>query len=161
LPTFHVRVGYFGGSNAFAVGQRLGLPPDVLATAYKHLDADQHRLMEVVERLQGELQALEQSRREVECERQLAAQARLDYETKVAELKAARRDQLAHAADDARQWLAEARQHLDDAIHQVRRQGLTPEVEPAQALVRQVEAELAQMSAQTVPADPHIPPLTV
>jgi DNA mismatch repair protein MutS2 len=161
LPTFHVRVGYFGGSNAFAVGQRLGLPPDVLATAYKHLDADQHRLMEVAERLQGELQALEQSRREVERERQLAAQARLDYETKVAEMDAARRLQVAQTADDARQWLADARRRLDDAIHQVRRQGLTPEVEPARALVRQAEAELEQMIAQTAPADPDVQPLPV
>jgi DNA mismatch repair protein MutS2 len=161
LPTFHVRVGYFGGSNALAVGQRLGLPPDLLATAYKHLDADQHRLVEVAERLQVELQALEQARREVERERQSAAQARLDYETKVAEVEAARRLQVAHTADDARRWLADARRRLDDAIHQVRRQGLPPAVEPARAVVRQVEAELGQMIAQTAPADPGVRPLSV
>ena len=55
LPTFHVRVGHFGGSNAFAIGRRLGMPPEVLATAQMHIDADQHRLMEVADRLQGEL----------------------------------------------------------------------------------------------------------
>ena len=103
LPTFHVRVGHFGGSNAFAIGQRLGMPPEVLATAQMHIDADQHRLMEVADRLQAELQALEQLRREVERDRQLAAQARTHYETKVAEIDAERRLQLAHAADEASQ----------------------------------------------------------
>jgi DNA mismatch repair protein MutS2 len=161
LPTFHVRVGHFGGSNAFAIGQRLGMSPEVLATAQMHIDADQRRLTEVAERLQAELRALEQLRREVERDRHLAAQARGDYEIKVAEIDAERRLQLAHAADEARQWLAEARRRLDEAIHQVRRQGLTPELEPARALVRQVEAELEQMIAQTTPPEPEVRPVPV
>jgi DNA mismatch repair protein MutS2 len=161
LPTFHVRVGHFGGSNAFAIGRRLGMPPEVLATAQMHIDADQHRLMEVADRLQGELQALEQLRREVERDRHLAAQARRHYETKVAEIDAARRLQLAQATDEASQLLAEARRRLDEAIHQVRRQGLTPEVEPARALVRQVETELEQMIAQTTLPEPEMRPVPV
>jgi DNA mismatch repair protein MutS2 len=161
LPTFHVHVGHFGGSNAFAIGRRLGMPPEVLATAQRHIDADQHRLMEVADRLQGELQALEQLRREVERERHLAAQARTDYETKAAEIDAERRLQLAHAADEAGQWLADARRRLDEAIHQVRRQGLTPEVEPARALVRQVETELEQLMVQTSPPEPDASPVPV
>jgi len=161
LPTFHVRVGHFGGSNAFAIGQRLGMPPEVLATAQMHTDADQRRLTEVAERLQAELRALEQLRREVERDRHLAAQARGNYEIKVAEIDEERRLQLAHAADEARQWLAEARRRLDEAIHQVRRQGFTPELEPARALVRQVEAELKQMTVQTTPPEPEVRPVPV
>jgi DNA mismatch repair protein MutS2 len=156
-----VRVGHFGGSNAFAIGRRLGMPPEVLATAQMHIDADQHRLMEVADRLQGEIQALEQLRREVEREHHLAAQARRHYETKVAEIDAERRLQLAHAADAASQLLAEARRRLDEAIYQVRRQGLTPEVEPARALVRQVETELEQMIAQTIPPEPEVRPVPI
>jgi DNA mismatch repair protein MutS2 len=159
LPTFHVRMGHFGGSNAFAIGRRLGMPPDVLATAQMHRDADQQRLMEVADRLQGELQALEQSRREVERDRHLAAQVRTAYETKVAEIDAERRLQLAHVADEASQLLADARRRLDEAIHQVRRQGFTPEVEPARALVRQVASELEQVMAQTSPPESEVRPV--
>jgi DNA mismatch repair protein MutS2 len=161
LPTFYVRVGHFGGSNAFAIGQRLGLPPEVLATAQMHIDADQRQLTVVAERLQAELRGLEQLRREVESDRHLAAQARRDYEIKVAEIDTERQRQLAHAADEARQWLAAARRRLDEAIHQVRRQGLTPELEPARTLVRQVEAELEQMIAQTTPREPEVRPVPV
>ena len=139
----------------------LGLPPEVLATAQTHIDADQHQLTEVAERLQAELRALEQLRREVERDRHLAAQARGDYEIKVAEIDAERQRQLAHAADEARQWLAAARRRLDEAIHQVRRQGLRPELEPARTLVRQVEAELEQMMAQTTPPEPEVRPVPV
>jgi DNA mismatch repair protein MutS2 len=160
-PTFHVHVGYFGGSNAFAIGRRLGMPPEVLATAQTYVDADQHRLMEAADRLQGELRALEQVRREAEHDRHLAAQARAHYEAKAAELDAERRLQLAQAADDASRLLAEVRRRLDEAIHQVRRQGITPEVEPARVLVRQVETELEQVTAQMSTPAPEVRPVPV
>jgi DNA mismatch repair protein MutS2 len=150
-PTFHVQVGRFGGSNAFAIGQRLGLPPAVLATAQTYMDVDQHRLMEVADHLHSELRGLEQTRRELERDRALAAQARTHYESKVAEIDTERRQQLAEAADQARLLLAEARRRLDEAIHQVRRQGIRPTVEPARELVQQVETELEQVAAQMSP----------
>jgi DNA mismatch repair protein MutS2 len=150
-PTFHVQVGHFGGSNAFAIGRRLGLPPAVLDTAQTYMDADQHRLMEIADRMQNELRGLEQKHREVDRDRVLAAQARTHYESKVAEIDMERRLQLADAADEARRLLAEARRRLDEAIHQVRRQGIRPEVDPARELVRQVETELQQATAQSSP----------
>jgi DNA mismatch repair protein MutS2 len=150
-PTFHVQVGHFGGSNAFAIGRRLGLPPAVLDTAQTHMDADQHRLTQIADRLQNELRCLEQKHREVDRDRVLAAQARTHYESKLAEIDMERRSQLADAADEASRLLAEARRRLDEAIHQVRRQGISPEVEPARELVRQVETELQQVAAQMSP----------
>jgi len=158
-PTFHVRVGQFGGSNAFAISRRLGMPPEVLVTAQAHIAADQHRLVEITDRLQGELRALELLRREVAHDRHLAAQARAHYEAKLAEIDAERRLQLAHASDEASRLLGEARRRLDEAIHQVRRQGVTPEVEPARTLIRQVEAELEQVTAQTSPPEPEVRPV--
>jgi DNA mismatch repair protein MutS2 len=160
-PTYHVRVGHFGGSNAFTICQRLGMPPEVLATAHTHIDADQHRLVEAVDRLQGELRAFDLLRREVERDRHLAAQARAHYEAKVSEIDEARRIQLAHASDEASRLLIEARRRLDEAIQHVRRQGITPEVEPARALLRQVEAELKQMTAEMSPPEPDVRPMPV
>jgi DNA mismatch repair protein MutS2 len=150
-PTFHVQVGHFGGSNAFAIGRRLGMPPAVLATAQTYVDADQHRLMEIADRLQSELRDLEQMRLEVERERSLAAEARTHYEAKVSAIDTERRLQLAAAAKEASRFLAGARRRLDEAIHQVRRQGIRPEVESARELVRQVETELELVTAQMSP----------
>jgi DNA mismatch repair protein MutS2 len=160
-PTFHVRVGHFGGSNAFAISRRLGMPPEVLATAESYLDTDQHRLLEVADRMQGELHSLEQRHREVERDRQLAAQARLHYEAKLAEIDAERRLQLAHAADEANRLLTEARRRLDEAIHQVRQQGIAPAVEPARAIVQRVEAELERLAVQAAAPQPEGSPLPV
>jgi DNA mismatch repair protein MutS2 len=99
-------------------------------------------------------------RRELERDRHLAAQARTHYEAKMAEVDTERRLQLAHAADQASRLLAGTRRRLDEAIHQVRKQGITPEVEPARGLVRQVETELAQVTAQTSPPEPDVRPVS-
>lgn len=160
-PTFQVRVGHFGGSNAFAISRRLGMPPEVLAAAQSHLDADQHRLMEAADRLQGELRAVDRFRREVERDREVAARARTHYEAKLAEIDEERRRVLAHAAEEASRLLAETRQRLDEAIHQVRRQGITPVVEPSRALVQEVEAELEQIAVQASLPERDVQPLSV
>jgi DNA mismatch repair protein MutS2 len=160
-PTFHVRLGHFGGSNAFAISQRLGMPPEVLSMAQAHLHIDEHRLVEVADRLREELRAVEHSRREVERDRQAAAEARMHYEGKLAGVEKERRLRLAQAADEASRLLAEARRRLDEAIHDVRQQGVTPAVESAREVVRQVEAELEELATRTPLQEAESKPLCV
>lgn len=152
-PTFHVRVGQFGGSNAFAISRRLGMPGELLTLAQSFLDADQHRLAEVTDRLQEELRQVERLHREAEHDRQAAALARAHHEEKLAESVEERRHLLTEAAEEARRLLADTRKRLDEAIHHVRRQGVRPDVEPARALIREVEAELEQRMPPPSPPD--------
>jgi DNA mismatch repair protein MutS2 len=160
-PTFRMRLGHFGGSNAFAISQRLGMPPEVLSMAQAHMHVDEHRLVEVAERLQEELRAVEHVRREVERERQTAAEARVHYEAKLADIEKERRLLLSQAADEASRLLVEARRRLDEAIHDVRQQGVTPVVEPAREVVRQVEAELEEVATRTSLQEAEAKPLRV
>jgi DNA mismatch repair protein MutS2 len=99
--------------------------------------------------------------REAERDRQVAAEARTYYEAKLAESEEERRRLLAQAADEVRRLLSETQRHLDEAIHQVRRQGIAPIVEPSRALVRQVEAALEDVETQTSPPERHVQPLSV
>ena len=160
-PTFHMRLGHFGGSNAFAISRRLGMLPEVLSMAQAHMPVDEHRLVEVAERLREELRAVEHARREVERDRQTAGEARVYYEAKLAEVDKERQLLLSQAADDASRLLGEARRRLDEAIHEVRQQGVTPVVEPAREVVRQVEAELAKVAARTSLQEAEAKPLRV
>jgi len=160
-PTFRVRMGQFGGSNAFAISRRLGMPDDVLTLAESYMNADEHRLLEVTNRLQGELQTLEQQRQAAARDRQAAAETRTLYEAKLAEIDTERRLELWRAADDARHLLAETRRRLDEAIHLVRQQGVTPIVEPSRELLRQVEAHIDEVAPDTARREPEPPPLHV
>jgi DNA mismatch repair protein MutS2 len=148
-PTFHVRLGHFGGSNAFAISRRLGMPAELLVLAQSHLDADQHRLAEVTDRLQEELRHVERVRREAESDRRMAAEARRLYEGKLVESLEERRQVLGQAAGEARRLLADTHERLDEAVHQVRRQGVRPDVEPSRTLIREVEAALERVAMET------------
>jgi DNA mismatch repair protein MutS2 len=160
-PTFHVRVGLFGGSNALAISRRLGMPPEVLAGAQLYLNTDQQRLMEVADRLQEELRSLDLVRREAERERQAAAEARRDYEAKLAESHEERRQLLAQAAEEARRLLADSQRRLEEAVRQVRQQGITPVMEPSRAMVRQVETAIDHATAQMALPGHKVQPLRV
>jgi DNA mismatch repair protein MutS2 len=152
-PTFHVRMGHFGGSNAFAISQRLGMPAEVLAEAHAHLNADDHRLVDVAEQLQGELRRVEHLRHDLERDRQEAVQARQGYEALVSAFEEERQRLRAQTADEVDRLLAEARRRLDEAIQQVRQQGVTPRAAAAREVLRQAEAELAAVSAPMTPVD--------
>ena len=129
--------------------------------AQAHLHVDQHRLVEVADRLQEELRAVERSRREVERDRQAAAEARMHYEGNLAGAEKERRLRLSQAADEASRLLAEARRRLEEAIHDVRQQGVTPAVQSAREVVRQVEAELEELAARTPLQEAESKPLRV
>jgi DNA mismatch repair protein MutS2 len=152
-PTFHVRLGQFGGSNAFAISRRLGMPAELLALAQSFLDTDQHRLTEVTDRLQEELRQVERLRREAEQDRQAAAAARARYEEKLAESAAEHRRVLTEAAAEVGRWLDDTKMRLEEALQHLRRQGIRPDVEPSRALVREVETRLEQHALQASPAE--------
>ncbi len=153
-PTFRVSVGRFGGSNALAISQRLGMPSEVLATARSCMDSDQHRVVEAADRLQEELRALEHLRRELDQDRQAAAQAKEEYQGRLTEIDRERRLQLARAVDEGQRFLTEARRRLDEAIQGVREQGATPVTQPAHEVVRQVEAAIETLAAEARPLAP-------
>lgn len=160
-PTFHVRMGHFGGSNALAISRRLGMPTEVLAEADAHLNTAEHRLVDVAERLQEELRRIDHLRRDAEHERRAAAQARQQYEARLMAVEQERQQQLAQTAAAGERLLLEARRRLDEAIQHVHRQGSRPVAAPARELLRQVEADLAALTAPIPPAETAGEPLHV
>jgi DNA mismatch repair protein MutS2 len=150
-PTYHVRVGHFGGSNAFAISQRLGMPAEILAAAHSYLNADEHRLIDAAERLQEELRHVEGLRCEAERDRQAAAQARQQSEAHLAVVEQEYRQQQLGTAAEVDRLLSAARRRLDDAIQDVRQQGVRPVAAPAREVLRQVEADLAAVTATPTP----------
>lgn len=160
-PTFRVIVGRFGGSNALAISQRLGMPSDVLMTARSHMEVDEYRLREVADRLQEELRALENLRREAEKDRMESARLRAEYETGLAAIDEERRRHLARVAEEGRRLLARSRGLLDEAIQEVRRQGDEASAGQARKLLRQVEGELDAVAANSRLSEPEARPLRV
>ena len=72
-PTYRLIIGTPGKSNAFAISEKLGISPDIIARAGKLIERDNKRFEDVIERL-------DTNRIEMEKERMIAEKMREEYE---------------------------------------------------------------------------------
>ena len=74
-PTYKLSVGVPGKSNAFLIGEKLGLPPRVIQRAETHLASDDKRLDDVLAQLDDLKLELKESRAQAEAAKEQAAHA--------------------------------------------------------------------------------------
>ncbi|HEV8597772.1 MAG TPA: Smr/MutS family protein [Gemmatimonadales bacterium] len=122
-PTFRFRKGTPGRSYGLAIARRLGLAPAVLADAESRLSAAERSLdalLEAAEQREQRLAADQAvlSDRLAEAERQNARLARDAELARVrdAELRAREKDAERRARQEARRFLLEARERVEDAL---------------------------------------------
>ena len=72
-PTYKLSVGVPGKSNAFLISEKLGIPPEVIETAKRHLSSDDKRLDAVLSQLDALKGQLKESQAEAESLRYEAA----------------------------------------------------------------------------------------
>lgn len=89
-PTYKLIIGTPGKSNAFAISEKLGLPPEIVSRAKGIVSVDDRRFEDVIERL-------EKTRLELERQRDEAAELRADYERFKEESEKKYREKLAAA----------------------------------------------------------------
>jgi DNA mismatch repair protein MutS2 len=147
-PTFHLRLGLPGASNAFAIASRLGLARDVLGRADAHL-SELHR-------------SLERTLREAERQRtELAAaleEARVAV-TDAANASSAAEREAARVRENAERTLRRARAEADELILQARRALRQAEEARDRAAKRNLveEARAALAEAESARASTHVP----
>ena len=129
-PTYRLLIGIPGRSNAFAISERLGLPPDVIDAAREQMSHENTRFEDVVS-------GLEATRQQLEKEKELAEHYRREAEAARQEAQAVRE------SADARgeQELAQAREKARGIVEQVKFQS------------EQLLAELEDLKKQKDKAD--------
>lgn len=111
-PTYRLRVGLPGRSNAFDIAARLGLAPELVARARGLLGGETAQLDSLIRSVEGEAEALASDRRSVQAEQNRLADAHERYEKLNRRLK------------ELREELAgEGRAAVDEALATVRRAG--------------------------------------
>jgi len=149
-PTYELRIGTPGSSNAFAIASRLGLSPALLREAAGMMGEAQVALTEVIQRA-------EQDQRDLAEEKRRAAKARMDlentrteYERLLADLKQQRREMLSESREEARRIVARAKQRTEELLNLLR-QSVQEAQEAKQAIER--EAALAAKYSPPAPAE--------
>ena len=107
-PTYRLIIGSPGKSNAFAISLKLGLDPNIIEDAKKRISGDEKRFELLVEKL-------EESRIEMERQRDEAARLRREYEAFKAEQEEKIRRRLAEAERELEKAQAKAIQIVESA----------------------------------------------
>jgi DNA mismatch repair protein MutS2 len=151
-PTYRLTIGLPGGSQAFAIAERLGLPPTVVADA-------RSRLSDTQQAFEATLAAIRSTEDEAGAalERARVAEARAAEARSVAEEERRRarreRDEVVHAARAEAESVVDA---LRDEVRAARRR-LTRQAVTAPALddaVARAEAHLGRIEIPSEPSEP-------
>ncbi|MDR3645198.1 MAG: endonuclease MutS2, partial [Clostridia bacterium] len=154
-PTFRLLIGVPGRSNAFAISERLGLPPDIIERAKALVSSDDSRFEDVVQSLEAGRQILEQQTREAELLRAEALREKQASERMRIELEKEREKELEKARITARRLLEQSRaqaQQLFDEIDELKKKESAGELS---TLREQAKAQLnARLRSLEKVADP-------
>ena len=147
-PTFEVRIGTPGSSNAFAIASRLGMSVGLLRRAAEMMGQAQVELHEVIQRAEKDQRDLAQERRLAARARAETEKTRTEYEKLLADLKASRREMLSEAREEARRIVSRAKQRTEDLLNLLRQS-----VQEAREAKEAMEREAAQV-ARFAPPEP-------
>jgi DNA mismatch repair protein MutS2 len=141
-PTFRLRVGVPGRSNALIIAERLGLDPAIVASARTHLAPEQVAIEQVLDDLTRDRQAAERDRAEAAIARQSVAEEAARLAAEVERLRSERRRLLAEARRASEAIVEETRRRLDAAMAEVRTSRTEVSVRQARASLQAALAGL-------------------
>jgi DNA mismatch repair protein MutS2 len=104
-PTYRLRIGLPGASNAFTITQRLGLSEQIINDARGLVGENTRQVEAMLAEIKGQTETARQIRREAE-------ETRHSLEKRLAEIDQERRDILNSAREDARREIKQARERV-------------------------------------------------
>ena len=119
-PTYRLRIGVPGASNALDITARLGMNPELVQRARKYLGRDRELAETAVQRLEETQRELEQQAEGVSREREEIERLRRDYENRVAKLEAQLEREREAARVQAAELVKNAEREADAALKELR-----------------------------------------
>ena len=147
-PTYRLRIGVPGQSNALAIAARLGMPEPIVEAAREGLSHEQRDLEAVLGELATQLGAAEDRAERAAADRDAAEALRSDLERQLAELAAESERLRADAKERVREEVRDAERMLQRARH---------EVESARLEQAAADLERAQEAAAALAPKPSPP----
>ena len=155
-PTFKLRIGVPGSSNAFAISERLGMPPHVVEVARRLLGSGQTALEDAIRAVEESQRELAQRRGETELLHQDAQKLLQRQQERLERLEAQRDKIIAEAHAQAERLLNQTREQaaslLEELKQRSKQRSPRPDT-PAQA-ARQVREQMATAQTRLEQAQP-------
>lgn len=146
-PTYRLVIGRPGRSYAFAIAERLGLPPELVARARGYLKPEQVRveaLLRELEQAQGEAA---RAREEAEALRAEARALKAKYEEQWREFQAKRARLLERAAEEAEAQLRRLRREAEAVIRDLRTRAADEDARARERAIQEARERLRLLEA--------------
>ncbi len=150
-PTYRLRIGLPGRSNALVIAERLGLDRAIVDDARAHLSPTQVAIEQVLEDLTRERQAAERDRAEAAAAREAAEAAEARWTAEADRLRADRRRLLAEARRAGEAIVDETRRRLEGVLADARAARSEQAVRAGRAHLREVLESLPQVEPPAPP----------
>lgn len=152
-PTYRLRIGLPGQSNALTIAERLGAPADVLRSAQAWLGPSALRVEELLREIQEEHRRTEAAQQEAARQRQIAEAARRQAEEALAEAERQRAEAYELAEQRAERELEAVRREAQRLLAEARRARPEPrEAEEAVAALQRLKPPRAPRPVPRAPA---------
>lgn len=118
-PTYRLLIGVPGRSNAFAISERLGMPPQIVQRAKELVSAENTRFEDVVQNLEQSRQGLESERQEAMRLSAEAQKAKREAQEKKEQIERQCEAELERARIEARNLVARTRAQTDALLNEL------------------------------------------
>ncbi len=139
-PTYRLLTGIPGHSNAFAISERLGISPEVIDRARRHMESDSIRLEEVMSQLDEMRMEMERSRDDINARRKEADELAAQAERKLTEAQKQAENNIENARRESLKIIESAElkaEELIDSLEEVIKQKNSENFAEMAALAKQ------------------------
>lgn len=149
-PTYVLRIGEAGASNALQIAQRLGLPRAITRRAAEFLDPDQATFESLIRQVEGSRRAMDRQQSEARRAKIEAERLRREHEQRLYELERQRDEAIEQGFEDALEIVREAEDEARAIIAELQRQPKQSKVtEEGRRRLAEMRRELEQRLTET------------
>lgn len=119
-PTYRLRIGSPGKSNAFEISRRLGMPEKYIDKARSYIHEDSLKFEDVLEGLEAERQSLSKHKKAQEASRSQLEKVKKDLDRELDKTQREKDRYLKEAREEARKILAKAKEEAELALLEIK-----------------------------------------
>ena len=152
-PTYELRIGVPGSSNALKIADRLGLPKEIGEAAEDYLGSEALEVADLISTVEGMQRDLEEQKRLAEEKTRSASEAQQGHEQLLRKLKSRRRELEREALREASNIIQTARKLVENTVAELRKEKATPQsIQRARQTLVKARKEIAA-AIEPVPQD--------